>query len=692
MASEGVPASDGRVAPRRLWLAPVVVAMAAASGLIGSLRRLEPRLLGRENPDLATSVLHTMVATAAWTAMILTLAQLLLATVLGPQRSPDDPRRRVGRAAWRCSQAWTIAALLMVPLEAADSSGLPTATVLGDLPTHLTSTPSVMAWFVMAVVGLVTSLVCLLCRTAGGLLLTALAVIASALPVTVTGSVSVGLNHDFSTDAGAVSAVAMVIASASCLACLLGHPAGSAARLARVRAPMVVCLGVALAGQLVVTWQGLAGTAVTSSRWGIVRLVLLVAVTLWLAMACTGWRTRTRTMGILVAVVLVVTGSSSQLIPPRYLVPQTTVVNYLGYPLPGPPTVGSLMLPGRPNLLMLFLALFGIAGYLLAVRRVRRLGGSWFPGRIAGWVAGWVVVGYLASAGLWQYSSITFSWHMLVHMMFNMLVPALLVMGAPITLLREVLTSHPVPAGSDASDSTTQQTPAGPEAQAGPEASGTPGTGLMGPRECLESLLHWRPTRILFGPFTGWAVFIASFYAVYFTPVFGLLMRYHWGHQWMLLHFLAAGLLLFQYVIGLDELPASLPHIGRLGFIITAMPFHSFFAVIVMGASQIIGADYYRTLSVPWVGDLAANQNLGGQITWATGEPPMGVVLIALCVQWFLADRRDQHRIDAAEDEGGLEASLSAYNDMLAQMAGEDAARANEERIERIREQNRHRR
>ncbi|MDN6659718.1 MAG: cytochrome c oxidase assembly protein, partial [Acidipropionibacterium jensenii] len=103
MASEGVPAPDGRVAPRRLWLAPVVVAMAVASGLIGSLRRLEPRLLGRENPDLATSVLHTMVATAAWTAMILTLAQLLLATVLGPQRSPDDPRRRVGRAAWRCS-------------------------------------------------------------------------------------------------------------------------------------------------------------------------------------------------------------------------------------------------------------------------------------------------------------------------------------------------------------------------------------------------------------------------------------------------------------------------------------------------------------------------------------------------------------------------------------------------------------
>lgn len=656
----------------RLWPVLVAVTMAIAAGLIGSARRLEPRLLGRADPDLITSILHAMTATAAWTALVLTLAHLLLATVLGSrrdQRTQDDqngPSRQIVRQAWLFSQAWTIAALLMVPLEAADSSGLPTVEVIGDLPSHLASTPSVTAWFVMAVIGLVTSLVCLLCRSVGGLLLISLAVIASALPVVVTGSVSVGLNHDFSTDAGAIFGVAMVIACAIVAARLLGGPAGHPARVARTRAPLMICLAVALAGQLVVTWQGLAGTSPLDSRWGIGRLVLLMALTgglvlAWIPRRVPGW-----SAALPVAVVLVVIGASSQLIPPRYLVPQTVVVNYLGYNLPGPPTAARLLLPGRPNLLMLFLAVASALSYLLAVRRVRRDGQTWYPGRIVAWLIGWAVVAYLGSSGLWKYSSITFSWHMLVHMLVNMLVPALLVLAAPITLLREVLTSAPTSGEEDGDE-----------------------TRLVGPRECLDSLLHWRPTTLLFGPFAGWAVFTASFYAVYFTPVFGLLMRYHWGHQWMLLHFMAAGLLLFEYVIGLDELPTSLPHIGRLGFIITAMPFHSFFAVIVMSTKQIIGADYYETLAVPWVKDLAANQNLGGQLTWAAGEPPMAVVLIALCVQWFLADRRDQRKIDAAEDEGGLEASLTAYNEMLAQMAGQDSARANQQRVERIREQNR---
>jgi putative copper resistance protein D len=527
--------------------------------------------------------------------------------------------------------------------------------VLGDISTHLTSTPSVTAWFVMAVIGLITSLVSLLTRTMGALLLLAVAVTGSAVPVVVTGSVSVGLNHDFSTDAGAVSMIALVLAAAVTVArALPADHSRPEAVAGRTRGPVMVCLAVALAGQLVVWWQGLAGVSPLSTRWGVARLMLLLALALWLAARVVGRRGLLIVEVVCAAVAITVTGASGQLVPPRYLVPQTPVVNYLGYPLPPRPTVASLMLPGRPNLLMLVLAVAGVASYLLAVRRIRRGGLPWQAGRTIAWIIGWFIVAYLASAGLWSASSIMFSWHMLVHMLFNMLVPALLVMGAPTTLLRQVLDS-----GRDE---------------------------LMNPRAVLDSLLNWGPMKILFGPFIGWAVFVASFYVVYFTPVFGWLMRYHWGHQWMLLHFMAAGLLLFEFVIGLDELPSSLPHIGRLGFVITAMPFHSFFAVITMGAHQIIGRDYYLTLAVPWIHDLAANQNLGGQITWATGEPPMAVVLLALCVQWFLSDRRDQRRLDKAEDEG-LEDSLAAYNEMLARMAGqdavaeaEDAARAHRDR------------
>ncbi len=654
--AERRPAPPGRPSPVATALRWVtVLAMALCAGLIGWLRQSEPKLLGRATPDPLTGVLHALVGTAAWLGLVITLSRLLGATVLGRARDVGDPTRSIGRPTWVMSQIWTVAALLMVPLEAADSSGLSLAQVLGDISTHLTSTPSVTAWFVMAVIGLITSLVSLLTRTMGALLLLAVAVTGSAVPVVVTGSVSVGLNHDFSTDAGAVSMIALVLAAAVTVAMALPADHSRPEAVAgRTRGPVMVCLAVALAGQLVVWWQGLAGVSPLSTRWGVARLMLLLALALWLAARVVGRRGLLIVEVVCAAVAITVTGASGQLVPPRYLVPQTPVVNYLGYPLPPRPTVASLMLPGRPNLLMLVLAVAGVASYLLAVRRIRRGGLPWQAGRTIAWIIGWFIVAYLASAGLWSASSIMFSWHMLVHMLFNMLVPALLVMGAPTTLLRQVLDS-----GRDE---------------------------LMNPRAVLDSLLNWGPMKILFGPFIGWAVFVASFYVVYFTPVFGWLMRYHWGHQWMLLHFMAAGLLLFEFVIGLDELPSSLPHIGRLGFVITAMPFHSFFAVITMGAHQIIGRDYYLTLAVPWIHDLAANQNLGGQITWATGEPPMAVVLLALCVQWFLSDRRDQRRLDEAEDEG-LEDSLAAYNEMLARMAGqdavaeaEDAARAHRDR------------
>lgn len=617
------------------------VVMAAIAAMIGRLRSFEPRLLGRETPDLLTSVLHAVVGTLFWATLTWTLAELFRATLCSPHRDTVDRTRTRGRRAWLAAQMWALLALLMIPLESADSAGLTFEQAILDIPTYLSSTPSVTAWLVVAVLGLVVALLALLTTHLGGLVMATLVTILAALPIPVTGAISVGLNHDFATDSGALAAVGMTIAAACVLAEVLTGPSPAISN----RLAWLERLGalISLAGGIVVTWQGQAGHSWLSDRWGVARVVLLIAATVWVAAS---WLPRSRISGWLrlamVAIVVTVTGASTQLIPPRYLVGQTPAVNYLGYELPSAPTTGVLLAPGRPNIGFWVLSMLGIAGYLVAVTIVKRRGGAWSSARIGSWIGAWVIVIYLASAGLWEYSSMQFSWHMLVHMTFNMLIPALLVLGAPVTLMREAFRT-----GDQIDD------------------------GFNGPQDCLMAALEWRPTKLLFGPFAAWIVFIASFYVVYFTPIFGYLMRYHWGHQWMLLHFLMAGFMLFEYVIGLDDLPASLPHIGRLGFVITAMPFHSFFAVITMNAHQVIGKEFYQALSIPWVANLRDDQNLGGQITWATGEIPMALVLIALCVQWFMADRRDQRRVDASED-ATLDESLAAYNDMLARMAGQE--------------------
>ncbi|WP_032504974.1 cytochrome c oxidase assembly protein [Cutibacterium acnes] len=622
-------------------LAATGVAMAIVAAVIGRLRPLEPRLLGRENPDVLTSVLHAVVETLFWTALVWTLTELVRATLCSPHRDVVDSTRTRGRRAWLAAQMWVVLALLMIPLESADSAGLTFEQAFLDLPTYITSTPSVAAWLVVAVLGLLVGLLALLSTHLGGLVVASLLTVLAALPVPVTGAISVGLNHDFATDSGAMATVGMTVAAACVLVEVLDGP--RPALTDRLIWKQRIGAAVTLAGSIVVTWQGQAERSWGSDRWGVARLIVLVATVIWVVIT---WLPRTRMLSWLgvtmVAVVLIMTGAANQLVPPRYLIGQTPAVNYLGYELPPAPTAAILLAPGRPNIGFWTLSVLGIVGYYVAVRTLKRRGEAWSGARIGSWIGAWAVVIYLASTGLWEYSSMQFSWHMLVHMTFNMLVPALLVLGAPITLLRRVLRS-----GDQIND------------------------GFNGPHDCLMATLEWRPTKILFGPFAAWIVFIASFYVVYFTPIFGYLMRYHWGHQWMLLHFLVVGFMLFEYVIGLDDLPVSLPHIGRLGFVITAMPFHSFFAVITMNAHQIIGKDFYEALSIPWVPNLHDDQNVGGQITWATGEIPMALVLIALCVQWFISDRRDQRRVDASED-ADLDESLAAYNDMLARMAGQE--------------------
>lgn len=100
------------------------------------------------------------------------------------------------------------------------------------------------------------------------------------------------------------------------------------------------------------------------------------------------------------------------------------------------------------------------------------------------------------------------------------------------------------------------------------------------------------------------------------------------------------------------------------------MPFHAIFAVGILMARSLIGANFYQTIDVTWVGDLMNDQNIAGQITWLTGEVPIFVAVVALAAQWFVQDKRDAARIDALID--GEDDPLEAYNEMLAQLADHD--------------------
>ena len=316
----------------------------------------------------------------------------------------------------------------------------------------------------------------------------------------------------------------------------------------------------------------------------------------------------------------------------------TTWDIFLGYELPAPPSVGTLLTVWRFDTFLGVGALVLAALYTLGYVRLRRRGDGWPVGRLIAWWAGCLVLLVVSSSGVKAYGSAMFSVHMAEHMTLNMFVPVLLVLGGPVTLALRALPAH-----------RPDQPP--------------------GPREWLLWLVHSKFTSFLAHPITAFVLFVGSLYAVYFTPLFDAFVRYHWGHEFMSLHFLLVGYLFFWGIIGIDPGPRKLPFLGRLGLLFAVMPFHAFFGIATMTMTEIIGGQFYRSVDLPWLASLADDQNVGGAIAWGSSELPVIIVVVALVVQWARQDRRAATRSDRHADSSYADDELEAYNAMLRELA-----------------------
>ncbi|MCW5952461.1 MAG: cytochrome c oxidase assembly protein, partial [Propionibacteriaceae bacterium] len=606
------------------------------------------------------SVLGDLVARLSGLFVLGGLAAIVAFTRAGEGHALTETSRRVAGWTGRAGQLWFVSSLLMTAANPAFINGAPLGTALQPAGwwIYLTSSPSALAWLVTALAALATTVVAYTATRTPGFAVCWLAGALATLFVAVTGNVTVGLDHDWATDAQAIAALAGVVLGSGAAAVVLAALAGSESpetavvRYHRTVVPLVVLVA---AGYAVVAWQQLAGYSPFAVPAGLPYLVgAACLVTLLLNW---GWRSLqlrratggaslagsvVRDVAVLVVSVAAVT-AITHIPPPRFEIAQSLQINYLGYEVTLPATIERLAGLGRPNLLWVVLCLTAIGTYVWGMVRVHRGGGRWPVPRLIAWVAGWGLTLYLAVSGLWMYSTAVFSWHMLVHMTVNMMVPLLVVLGGPLGLLAA--------------------------------ASDSAGTGeLPGPADLLEGLGANRFVRFLLSPPALWINYIASLFLVYFTPLFAWLMKYHWAHQLMLLHFMLAGFLFFNLLVSPDRTTGQLPPIVRFAMLISVMPFHAIFAVGIMMARSVIGEQFYETLAVEWVGDLLADQQIAGQITWFTGEIPAFIAVAVLAFQWFRSDSREAARADRRADLGDDE--MTAYNELLAELAERDRLEA----------------
>ncbi|MFF8831528.1 cytochrome c oxidase assembly protein [Streptomyces sp. NPDC015131] len=304
-------------------------------------------------------------------------------------------------------------------------------------------------------------------------------------------------------------------------------------------------------------------------------------------------------------------------------------------PMDLPPFTLGRGLAFSPDAFFLTGCLLALALYGWGVVRLRRRGDAWPVGRTVFFVTGVLTVALVMCTGLNDYGMVMFSVHMVQHMIISMLSPILLLLGAPVTLALRAL----------------------------PVASRR---GARGPRELLLALLHSRYMRIITHPVFTIPLFIASLYALYFTPLFDFLMGSRPGHIAMMVHFLAVGLVFFWPIMGVDPGPHRPGYVMRMLELFAGMPFHAFFGIALMMATEPMVGTYANPPASLGI-DALSDQNAAGGIAWAFSEIPSVLVLIALVYQWYRSEQRHAVRKDRAADRDG-DKELAAYNAYLASL------------------------
>jgi putative copper resistance protein D len=576
----------------------------------------------------------------------------------------DATAFRVHLLVERLSVVWAVTAAIMVIVQIAADAGLSLQLLLssgrisgiGNIGDALSASQPARAWVVVTICAAVIAIALRLTLRWDWHVPLLIPAIIGVVAFPVTGSAGSGPDHDYGTSTVIVFAAMVAVLAGLKMAAAATGPRGAVIG-GTVRITAIITGAAALMYGAVL--MAILGGPPLASGYG--RLGLLAGAALLAGLLC-DLRGRGLAFSALTAMTALAAVSAMaiqiapRLVPfwsarccyynaqtdSRVLITQdgstvSQLLLLLGYELPGPSSPLRLMTFWRFDTFLGVVALFLAALYVIGVVRLRRRGDRWPTGRLLAWLTGCAALVFATSSGVRAYGSAMFSVHMIEHMALNMFVPVLLVLGAPVTLALRVLPSAP---------------------------AGDP----PGPREWIVRAVHSPFTAFLSSPITAFVLFVGSLYAVYLTPVFDTLVRYHWGHELMAVHFLLTGYLFYWGIIGVDPGPRRLPFIGRLALLFAIMPFHAFFGIAMMTQTSAVGGDYYRMLDLPWVQNLSDDQRLGGAIAWGASEVPLVLVVIALVTQWARQDRRTSTRSDRHSD-AGYDDDMDAYNNMLRELA-----------------------
>ncbi|WP_084039107.1 cytochrome c oxidase assembly protein [Demequina sp. NBRC 110053] len=356
------------------------------------------------------------------------------------------------------------------------------------------------------------------------------------------------------------------------------------------------------------------------------------------------WRVMMVDVGALVAVVLtaVVLSGTAPPVPIEAVEEPSPAYFLTGYELPPAPTFLNWLTLWRLEILSAFAVVTAGAVYVRWATRLRRRGDRWPWHRTAWFLLGIAVMVWITQGAPMVYGMVTFSGHMVEHMLLVMVAPLPLALGAPVTLALRAL-----PARTD---------------------------GSRGPREYLRGVIDSRVLRFLSNPIVAAVNFAGSLVVFYYSPLFEFALTNHVGHLWMLVHFTLAGYFFANALVGIDPGPNRPRYALRIVMIFATMAFHAFFGVSLMASEVLLAPRWFGLMGRDWGPDAITDQQYGGSLAWGIGELPVVLLAIGVIIAWRRADEKEARRKDR-QAERDDDAELRAYNAMLARTAQRDRDR-----------------
>lgn len=653
-----VPVHAPVLAPVLPLLAATALAVAAAVALAPRASTLlaDPGVIVRWGLPAAEAV-HDL-------ALVVTVGAVVLAALAVPFGTPASVRA-LRTAAAACA-VWTLAALAVLVLTYASVSGTPpTDPAFGsELGSFVTGFEVGQALLATVLVTAVATTVLVAVTGPRGTALATVLVLVGLLPVALLGHSGGAEGHETAVTAMGLHLLGLGVWVGGLVTLVLLRGVLDGPGLATVVSRFS---GLALSAVVLVSVSGilnastrLASPADLGSRYGL----LLVAKTVLVAvLVVLGWWHRRATvprladgrsgpfwrlvavelaiMSATVGVAVALAGTAPPVSDTDSPVDWSAAEVLIGFEMPPEQTLARVLTDWRPDLFWAVVVALLATTYLAGVRRLHRRGDRWPLWRTLLWLAGLAVVLVVTSSGLAAYGRVLFSTHMVQHMTMSMVAPLLLVPAMPITLaLRTLVPRH---------------------------------DGSRGPREWLLWGLHSPASRFLTHPVTAAVLFSGSLLVFYYSPLFGVALRTHYGHEAMHVHFLLSGYLFVWSLIGTDPGVRPTPYPLRLLILFATMAFHAFFGVALMGSTTVLQPGWFETVHADrgWGADPLTDQRYGAAIAWGIGEVPTIALAILVALRWVTDDSREARRRDRKADRDG-DADLAAYNEMLARLGEKD--------------------